>query len=163
MSYRDSLIQMNLDDATDVVFSYTTERDVWFTEDVNEEDTIVNQTDSFDVWWKIVNAPGFEQHLRNALLNAVEFMNIETESPEEIDLSRAYQAFKDNPYELFEDCECETIRYDHKRGYVRGVWEFPTEWETIRDNDQFWQIFDDAKGELEISVYTDDGVLTLAK
>ena len=38
MSYRDSLIQMNLDDATDVVFSYTTERDVWFTEDLNEED-----------------------------------------------------------------------------------------------------------------------------
>ena len=89
MSYRDSLIQMNLDDATDVVFSYTTERDVWFTEDVNEEDTIVNRTDSFDVWWTIVNAPGFEQHLRNALLNAVEFVNIETESPEEIDLSRA--------------------------------------------------------------------------
>ena len=73
MSYRDSLIQMNLDDATDIVFSYTTERDVWFTEDVNEEDTIVNRTDSFDVWWKIVNAPGFEQHLRNALLNAVEY------------------------------------------------------------------------------------------
>ena len=35
----------------------------------------MNQTDSFDVWWKIVNAPGFEQHLRNALLNAVEYAN----------------------------------------------------------------------------------------
>jgi hypothetical protein len=154
---------MNLDEETDVVFSYTTERDVWFTEDIGEYDTVVNQTDLFDVWWKLINTPNFEYNLRNALSDAVEYVNIETEEPTELDLTRAYQAFKDNPYELCEFCECETIRHDYKRGFVRGTWELPTDWESIKDNEQFWQILDSAKGDFEVSVYTDNGVLTLAK
>lgn len=167
MNYHDTLTQMNLDDDANITISYSTNRDVWFTEDYYDYDLLVNRTDLFRVWWALLDLPSQERELEYYLDRAREFTDLTAEPDDDdydltADKTAAYQAFQENPGDLFDFIDVETIRYDNKRGEVQGSWQMDVSWDEIRDNEAFWNTISGAKGKAEFSVETPNGVLTLA-
>ena len=167
MNYHDTLTQMNLDDDASITISYSTNRDVWFTEDYYDYDLLVNRTDLFRVWWSLLDLPSQESELEYYLDRAREFTDLTAELGDDdydlaADKTAAYQAFQENPGDLFDFIDVETIRHDNKRGEVQGSWQMDVSWDEIRDNEAFWNTISGAKGKAEFSVETPNGVLTLA-
>jgi hypothetical protein len=61
-----------------------------------------------------------------------------------------YKAYKENPEDLFELLECETINVDSKSGVVRGTWEMDLVWGEVKSNPKFFQVIREAEGCIDL-------------
>lgn len=159
----------------DIYLAYTAEAEVSLAQEPNEPWVMANRTDSLDVWWQILLLPGNEDLIENELYEAknpsasylTEPLTTYTLEPDDEGYSfdedqvASLIAHKENADELFQNCECETIRHDHKRGTVRGTWTMPVSYDAIVGSDQFWDIFHSSKGTWRIWHEDDMGEIQL--
>lgn len=111
------------------VARFDAEYGVWFTEDVEPINTIVQDTPAFETWWKLLQFPCNRVLLDDAIEKAVEVEDFrEARDPGleysiEEDAEDAKQVYLENAYELLnEEWGVELHRHDHKRGHVEGTW-----------------------------------------
>jgi hypothetical protein len=170
MSYLDTLNTMNLKDDTDIDIVFTASADVWFTDDVGEYDVLVNKTNAFEAWWEYMNLDTNREDLQYFVeddshiynMNGYHLKPDDEGYSYEDDRAGAYLAVKENPGDLFDFAECETIRFDHKRGQVRGQWTSFMPWWAVREAEDFWQWVQKYASNLELSVRHNGKQVTLA-
>lgn len=155
MNNLDELMQDSPSDDDIVVFKYSTEYDVSLREYPEEPSIIVNKTDSLKVWWQLMSLECNQDNFLVYLDRGREFMEGKHYVPvsaEQLlqDEPEIYKAYKENPEDLFEILECETINVDSKSGVVRGTWETDFVWRDVKSNPKFFQVIREAEGYIEL-------------
>jgi len=151
----DELTQDSPSDDDIVIFKYSTEYDVSLREYPEEPSIIVNKTDSLKVWWQLMSLECNRDNFLVYLDRGREFLegqNYVPVSAEQLlqDEPGIYKAYKENPEDLFEILECETIYVDSKSGVVRGTWEADFVWRDVKNNPNFFQVIREAEGYIEL-------------
>ena len=156
MNNLDELTQDSPSDDDIVIFKYSTECDVSLREYPEEPNVIVNNTDSLEIWWKLMSLECNRDNFLVYLDRGREFLegkNYVPVSAEQLlqDEPEIYKAYKENPEDLFEILECETINVDSKSGVVRGTWEADFVWRDVKGNLKFFEIIRQAEGQIDLS------------
>lgn len=156
MNNLDELTQDSPSDDDIVIFKYSTEYDVSLREYPEEPSIIVNKTDSLKVWWQLMSLECNRDNFLVYLDRGREFLegkNYVPVSDEQLlqDEPEIYKAYKENPEDLFEILECETINVDSKSGVVRGTWETDFVWRDVKSNPKFFEIIRQAEGQIDLS------------
>jgi hypothetical protein len=151
----DELMQDSPSDDDIVILKYSTEYDVSLREYPEEPSIIVNNTDSLKVWWQLMSLECNQDNFLVYLDRGREFMEGKYYVPvsaEKLlqDEPEIYKAYKENPEDLFEILECETINVDSKSGVVRGTWEMDFVWRDVKSNPKFFQVIREAEGYIEL-------------
>jgi hypothetical protein len=151
----DELMQDSPSDDDIVIFKYSTEYDVSLREYPEEPSIIVNKTDSLKVWWQLMSLECNQDNFLVYLDRGREFMEGKYYVPvsaEKLlqDEPEIYKAYKENPEDLFEILECETINVDSKSGVVRGTWEMDFVWGEVKSNPKFFQVIREAEGYIDL-------------
>ena len=155
MNNLDELTQDSPNDDDIVIFKYSTEYDVSLREYPEEPNVIVNNTDSLEIWWKLMSLECNRDNFLAYLDRGREFLEgdyyVQVSNEQLLfDEPEIYKGYKENPEHLFDVLECETINVDSKSGVVRGTWETDFVWRDVKNNPNFFQVIREAEGYIEL-------------